>query len=49
MLPLQYAFAANATAQMDHRTTTLSMMILGPVHALKVIPYHETKNMSTMK
>jgi hypothetical protein len=33
MLPLQYAYAANATAQPEHRSTALSMMILGLVHA----------------
>jgi hypothetical protein len=47
MLPLQYASAANATAQLDHRKITLSMMILGLVHASKLVSYHETKYMST--
>jgi hypothetical protein len=49
MLPLQYASTANDTAQLDHRTTTLSMTILGPVHASKLMPYHETKDMSKIE
>jgi hypothetical protein len=49
MIPLQYDFATNAIAQLDHRTITLSMTILGPVHASKLVPYHETKDMLKMK
>jgi hypothetical protein len=33
MLSLQYASTTNATAQPEHRSTALSMTILGPVHA----------------
>jgi hypothetical protein len=47
MFPMQYAFVANATAQLDHREIALSMMILVHVHASKLVPYHETKDMST--
>ena len=50
MLPLQYSSAANVTAQLEHRSTTLSMMILGPVHASNSFHtiHHEEKYMSTM-
>jgi hypothetical protein len=50
MLPLQYASAANATAQPEHRSTSLFMMILGPVHASKSCHtiHYEEKYMSTM-
>jgi hypothetical protein len=50
MLLLQYAYAANATAQPEHRSTALSMLILGPIHASNSCHtiHHEEKHMSTM-
>jgi hypothetical protein len=50
MLPLQYDFAANATAQPEHRSTALFMMILGLDHASNSCHtiHYEAKDMSTM-
>jgi hypothetical protein len=50
MLPLQYVSAVNATTQPKHRSTALSMTILGPIHASNVFHaiHHEEKYMSTI-
>ena len=46
-----HASTTNATAQPDHRSTILSMTILGPVYASNLCHtiHHETKDMSIMK
>jgi hypothetical protein len=51
MLPLKYDFDANATAQLEHRSVVLSMMILGLIHASSLCHtiHHEEKYMSIMK
>jgi hypothetical protein len=50
ILPMQYDSTANATAQPEHRSTSLSMMILGPVHASNSCHtiHHKEKYMSKM-
>jgi hypothetical protein len=62
MIPLQYASVASAiaqpnhisivaTVQPNHRSITLSMMILGPIHASNLCHtiHHEEKDISKMK